>query len=111
MLLTWENGTCGGSDFSWGESTFKVNGTGRYPRDVVDTAKVPVVGQAGGVLLTETVRVSGLTAALSTALAPWAKDGAIHEPGKVLTDLAITLALGGDTLSDLGVLRGEPGVY
>ncbi|MEO7017804.1 MAG: IS1380 family transposase [Leifsonia sp.] len=85
--------------------------TGWYPRAIVDTARVPAVGQAGGVLLTETVRISGLTASLSAALAPWAKDGAIHDPGKILTDLAITLALGGDTLSDLGVLRGEPVVY
>lgn len=85
--------------------------TGRYPRATVDTARVAAVGQAGGVLLSETIRVSGLTVALSAALAPWGKDGAIHDPGKVLTDLAVTLALGGDTLSDLGVLRGEPCVY
>lgn len=104
-------GLAEGSDSGLGGSTFKVKITARYPRTVVDTAEVPAVGQAGGVLLTETVRISGLTGALSAALAPWAKDGAIHDPGKVLTDLAITLALGGDCLSDLGVLRGEPGVY
>lgn len=85
--------------------------TGRYPRPVVDTAKVAAVGQAGGVLLTETVRVTGLMAALSWALAPWTKNDAIHDPGKVLTDLAITLALGGDCLADLAGLRAEPGVY
>ena len=85
--------------------------TGRYPRASVDTAKVAAVGQAGGVLLTETLRVSRLTAALSAALAPWGKDGAVHDPGKIVTDLAVALALGGDTLSDLGVLRGEPGLY
>lgn len=85
--------------------------TGRYPRATVDTAKVAAVGQAGGVLLTETLRVSGLMVALSTALAPWAKPDAIHDPGKIVTDLAVALALGGDCLADVGVLRGEPGVY
>jgi hypothetical protein len=33
-----------------------------YPALKVDTASVPAVGQAGGVLLTETVRTSGLDA-------------------------------------------------
>ena len=39
-----------------------------YPRVQVDAADVPAVGQAGGVLLTETVAAGGLDAALSTAL-------------------------------------------
>ena len=58
---------------------------------VTTVPKVAAVGQAGGVLLTETVRISGLTVALSSALAPWGKDGAVHDPGKILTDLAVTL--------------------
>ena len=36
---------------------------------------------------------------------------AVHDPGKVITDLALSLALGGDCLADLAVLRAEPGVY
>lgn len=35
----------------------------------------------------------------------------MHHPGKVLTDLAITLALGGDCLANVAVLRAEPAVY
>lgn len=61
--------------------------------------------------MTETVRATGLDRALSEALAPWRKPFATHDPGKILTDLALALALGGDALSDVGVLRGEPGVY
>ncbi|MDN5763769.1 MAG: IS1380 family transposase [Microlunatus sp.] len=72
---------------------------------------MPAVGHAGGVLLTETVAVTGLGRALSQALAPWRKPTAVHDPGKVVTDLAIALALGGDCLADVGVLRAEPGVY
>ena len=45
--------------------------SGFYPRLTVGAASVGAVGQAGGVLLTSTVRASGLDRALSAALAPW----------------------------------------
>ena len=82
-----------------------------YPRVQVDTAEVPAVGQAGGVLLTETIAAAGLDVALSLGLAPWRKPLAIHDPGKVVLDLALSLALGGDCLADIALLRAEPGVY
>lgn len=85
--------------------------TGIYPRAQVDTAGVPAIGHAGGVLLTETIRVTGLDGAVSRALSPWRKQLAVHDPGKVVLDLAIALALGGDALSDIATLRAEPGVY
>nr|WP_051191987.1 IS1380 family transposase [Microbacterium luticocti] len=69
------------------------------------------IGHAGGVLLTETIRATGLDRALSEALGPWRKPMAKHEPGKVVLDLAVTLALGGDALSDIATVRTEPGVY
>ena len=47
----------------------------------------------------ETLAVSGLTSALSVGLERWRKPQARHDPAKVLTDLAITLALGGDCLA------------
>nr|WP_308123827.1 IS1380 family transposase [Modestobacter marinus] len=72
---------------------------------------MPAVGQAGGVLLTETVAAAGLDSALSAALTPWRKPLAIHDPGKVVLDLALTLALGGDCLADIALLRAEPRVY
>lgn len=71
----------------------------------MDAAPVSAVGQAGGVLLTETARVTGLDRAVSAALAPWRKPLAVHDPGKMVTDLAIALALGGDTLADVGADR------
>jgi hypothetical protein len=61
--------------------------------------------------LVETVRAVGLGEALSAALAPWHKRFATHEPAKIITDLAVSLALGGDCLADVAVLRGEPGVF
>src|SRR5699024_348162 len=92
-------------------STFRVDTTGLYPRVQVDVASVSAVGQAGGALLTETVRATGLDQALSTALAPWRRPLAQHDPGKVLLDLALALALGGDCLADVASVRAEPDVY
>ena len=70
-----------------------------------------MVSQAGGVLLVETARRTGLAAALSTALAPWRKPRTVHDPGKVLLDVALAVALGGDCLADVGALRVEPEVF
>ncbi len=70
-----------------------------------------VVSQAGGVLLVETVRKSGLDAAVSAALAPWRRARAVHDPGKILLDVALAVALGGDCLADVAMLRAEPGVF
>ncbi len=85
--------------------------SGLYPSVQVDAAAVGVVSQAGGLALVETVRASGLGRALSEALAPWRKPNAVHDPAKVLLDLAVALALGGDCLADIALLRAEPGVY
>ncbi len=67
--------------------------------------------QAGAVLLIDTIRASGLDRALSAALAPWRRPIAVHDPAKVLLDLAVAIAVGGDCLADIAVLRGEPGVF
>jgi hypothetical protein len=85
--------------------------SGFYPRVRVDGAGKGVVSQAGGTLLTATIRATGLDQALTAAMAPWRKPLAIHDPAKVLLDLAVALALGGDCLADIGLLRAEPGVY
>ena len=84
---------------------------GLYPRPRVVSGSVSAVGQGGGVLLTETIRAAGLDVGLSASLARWRRRGAVHDPGKVVLDLAVTLALGGDCLADVAVVRAEPGVY
>jgi len=85
--------------------------TGLYPGVQVDAAACGVVSQAGGVALLEAVTVSGLHRLVSVGLEPWRAPRAVHDPAKVLLDLAVTLALGGDCLADVAVLRAEPGVY
>jgi hypothetical protein len=62
-------------------------------------------------MLIETLRVSGLVNGLSEALEAWRRPRALHDPGKVLTDLAVTLALGGDCLADIAVLRSSPEIF
>ena len=67
-----------------------------------------LVSQAGAVLLWETLRVTGLGRGLSAALQPWRAPRAVHDPGKIVADLAAVLALGGDCLADIAVLREQP---
>lgn len=57
------------------------------------------------------MHASSLGHYLKTALTPWKKPFAVHDPGKILLDLAITLALSGDALSDSTALRNEPDRY
>lgn len=70
-----------------------------------------LVSHAGGVLLTETARRSGLSGQLSRLLGSWRLPLATHDPGKVVADLAIAVALGGDAAADVAVLRAQPGVF
>ncbi|WP_329230172.1 IS1380 family transposase [Streptomyces canus] len=84
---------------------------GSYPRVRVEGGGRAVVSQAGAVLLVETVRKTGLDAAFSAALEPWRKARAVHDPGKILLDVALAVALGGDCLADVGMLRAEPAVF
>jgi Transposase DDE domain group 1 len=70
-----------------------------------------VVSQAGGLLLTRTLRVTGLDRGLEEALERWRPVRAVHSPGKILTDLAVALALGGDCLADVAMLRCEPQLF
>jgi Transposase DDE domain group 1 len=59
-------------------------------------------------LLAETLRVTGLGPGLSAGLARWRAPRTVHDPGKILSDLVTTLALGGDCLADVSVLRAQP---
>src|SRR5256714_10024117 len=55
--------------------------------------------------------LSGLTDALSEALAPICKRRRRHDPGRVLVDLAVTIAGGGDALSHPVSLPHQPGGF
>ncbi len=67
-----------------------------------------LVSQAGVLLLAEAAGVTGLGQGLAGGLARWRASRAVHDPGKILTDLVMALALGGDCLADVAVLRAQP---
>jgi Transposase DDE domain group 1 len=85
-----------------------VKNSARSSKVTVSADGQGLVSQAGAVLLWETLRVTGLGRGLSAALEPWRAPRAVHHPGKIVADLAAALALGGDCLADIAVLRGQP---
>jgi hypothetical protein len=70
-----------------------------------------VVSHVGSRLLAGMADRSGLTGAFSEALAGLRERHSGHDPGRVLTDLAVLLADGGRTISDLAVLRDQPVLF
>jgi hypothetical protein len=58
-----------------------------------------------------TARVAELSGELSKRLGPWRRPWAIHDPGKIVLDLAVAIALGGDCAADIAVVRAQPGVF
>jgi hypothetical protein len=69
------------------------------------------VSHAGAALLAETADRLGLTAALSAGLSTLRRRRAGHDPGRVVRDLAVMLADGGDALCDLRTLRDQPALF
>ena len=70
-----------------------------------------LASHAGSLLLAEMADRSGLTAGLSSAMAHTRQRASRHDPGTVLAHLAVMLADGGDCMSDLAVLRNQPGLF
>jgi hypothetical protein len=69
------------------------------------------VNHAGAALLGETADRLGLTRALGAELAGLRRRRAGHDPGRVIRDLAVMLADGGDALCDLRGLRDQPVLF
>ncbi len=88
-----------------------MNGIAVYPKVKVRSGRAGSVSGAGTLLLTETARVLGLVEALSVELAGFARRRAVHDPGKVVVDLAVMLAAGGDCPADVVMLRARPDLF
>jgi Transposase DDE domain group 1 len=90
-----------------GRITLKVQRDGR--RFTVDVASDGdgLVSHAGAALLAEAADRLGLTDALSRALAPMRERRGRHDPGRVVCDLAVMVADGGDCLADLRAVRDQ----
>jgi hypothetical protein len=90
------------------KGTFRVKSTARHPKIMISADGTGIVSQAGGLLLTQALRVTGLDRGLDAAMERWRPARAVHAPGKIITDLAVAVALGGDCLADVAVLRAQP---
>jgi Transposase DDE domain group 1 len=66
-----------------------------------------LVSHAGTALIAQVADKVGLTAALSSRLAGIKKRRRGHDPGRVIRDLAVMLADGGECVSDLGGVREQ----
>jgi len=62
-------------------------------------------------MLLATAAASGLVVGLSHAVGSWRPARAVHDPGKTVLDLAVAIALGGDCLADVAVLRAQPKLF
>ena len=70
-----------------------------------------VVSHAGSRLLAELADRVTLTGELSKALAGVARARAVHDPGRVLVDLAVAVADGAQCISDIAVLADQPALF
>jgi len=70
-----------------------------------------LVSHAGSALLTEVADETGLTRALRMGLAGMRERRSGHDPGRVVRDLAVMLADGGDCLADLGAVRDQAPLF
>jgi hypothetical protein len=82
----------------------------RFTVDVVPDGD-GLVSHAGAALLAEAADRLGLTDALSRALAPMRERRGRHDPGRVVRDLAVMLADGGDCLADLRAVRDQQPLF
>ena len=70
-----------------------------------------LVSHAGVALLVELADRVGLTASLSVALASTRERRSAHGPGRVLRDVAVMLADGGDCVTDNDAYRGQERLF
>jgi Transposase DDE domain group 1 len=70
-----------------------------------------LVSHAGAALLAQAADRLGLTTALSRALASMCERRGRHDPGRVVRDLAVMLADGGDCLADLRAVRDQQPLF
>jgi len=70
-----------------------------------------LTSRAGTALVAAVADRVGLTAGLQGALAGLRERRSRHDPGRVLRDLALTLADGGDCLADLRALRDQETLF
>jgi hypothetical protein len=94
-----------------GRITLKVQRDGRNVTVEVTSDGEGLVSHAGSALLAHIADKTGLTQALSVRLAGLKQRRSGHDPGRVICDLAVMLADGGDCLADIGALRDQDALF
>jgi hypothetical protein len=89
----------------------KVQRDGRNVTVEVTSDGEGLVSHAGSALLAQIADKSGLTGALSLRLAGLKQRRSGHDPGRVVRDVAVMLADGGDCLADLGAVRDQDALF
>lgn len=85
--------------------------TSGRPKITVTADGAGVASHAGSRLLADLADRTGLTDALGDALAGTRRRRSAHDPGRVLTDVAVMLADGGRGISGLAVLRDRQELF
>ena len=85
--------------------------TASRPRIVVSADGSGVVSHAGSRLLADLADRSTLTGELSAVFAHRVAPQTAHDPGRVVVDLAVMIADGGVSISDIATLGDQPGVF
>ncbi len=91
--------------------TFEVQATTTRPKITVTADGAGVVSHAGTRLLADLAEATTLTAELSSALHGVRGPRPRHGPGRVLVDLAVAIADGAETISDIAMLADQPALF
>ena len=81
------------------------------PKITATADGVGVVSHAGSRLLADVADRTTLTAELSEAVVGLRKRRARHDPGRVLVDMAVAVADGARTISDVAVLADQAALF
>jgi hypothetical protein len=82
-----------------------------YPKVTVTTDGRGVCSHVGSRLLADVAAAARVGDAFDAAVGAGRRRRSAHAPGRVLADLAVMLADGGETIGDLAVLRDQPAVF
>ena len=82
-----------------------------YPKVTVTAGGRGVCSHVGSRLLADVAAAAAVGEALDAAVGGGRRRRSAHLPGRVLADVAVMLADGGEAIADLAVLRNQPGLF
>jgi hypothetical protein len=88
-----------------------VQATTRRPRLTATADGKGVVSHCGARLLADLADGSTLTGRLSAGLQTLSAPQTVHDPGRVLADLAVAIADGAECISDIAMLADQPELF